>query len=227
MTLWRESTRFDPSRGVFATWLLTLIHHRAVDAMRKESTRRRRLVAESEAGETGRQRRCRAPTTVRPATHLAGPDPRRRGRLPARRLHRRLPGRGPARRGGLHPAPGWPAIGPGHAVRAGGPHCPAALWHDRRPTAHPGGDRPRLRAHPGTDPADRGHDDDQAAPPRAFTGPPRLPRLAILGKRDAGLSRPGVCVSRDNMNETRSSGVDPRRAAPNEPGSSIPECNIS
>jgi RNA polymerase sigma-70 factor (ECF subfamily) len=36
---------------VFATWLLTLIHHRAVDAVRRESTLRRRLVAAPEAGD--------------------------------------------------------------------------------------------------------------------------------------------------------------------------------
>ena len=51
LTLWREPTRFDPSRGDFATWLLTLIHHRAVDTVRKETTVRRRVVAVPEAGE--------------------------------------------------------------------------------------------------------------------------------------------------------------------------------
>lgn len=51
LTLWREPTRFDPSRGDFATWLLTLIHHRAVDTVRKETTARRRVVAAPEAGE--------------------------------------------------------------------------------------------------------------------------------------------------------------------------------
>jgi RNA polymerase sigma factor (sigma-70 family) len=51
LTLWREPTRFDPSRGDFATWLLTLIHHRAVDTVRKESTIRRRVVSAPEAGE--------------------------------------------------------------------------------------------------------------------------------------------------------------------------------
>ena len=49
LTLWREPTRFDPSRGDFATWLLTLIHHRAVDTVRKDI--RRRVVAVPEAGE--------------------------------------------------------------------------------------------------------------------------------------------------------------------------------
>lgn len=51
LTLWRDPTRFDPSRGNFATWLLTLIHHKAVDAVRRESTIRRRMVAAPEAGE--------------------------------------------------------------------------------------------------------------------------------------------------------------------------------
>jgi RNA polymerase sigma factor (sigma-70 family) len=51
LTLWREPTRFDPARGGFATWLLTVTHHKAVDAVRKESAIRRRMVAAPEAGE--------------------------------------------------------------------------------------------------------------------------------------------------------------------------------
>ena len=51
LTLWRDPARYDPSRGSFATWLLTLIHHKAVDAVRRESTLRRRTVAAPEAGE--------------------------------------------------------------------------------------------------------------------------------------------------------------------------------
>ena len=51
LTLWRDPNRFDPARGGFATWLLTLIHHKAVDAVRRESTIRRRMVAAPEAGE--------------------------------------------------------------------------------------------------------------------------------------------------------------------------------
>ena len=51
LTLWRDPCRFDPSRDGFATWLLTLIHHRAVDAVRRESTIRRRMMAAPEAGE--------------------------------------------------------------------------------------------------------------------------------------------------------------------------------
>ncbi|MDQ3885851.1 MAG: hypothetical protein M3308_02245 [Actinomycetota bacterium] len=51
LTLWREPYRFDPSPGGFTTWLLTLIHHRSVDVVRRESAHRRRTVAVPEAGE--------------------------------------------------------------------------------------------------------------------------------------------------------------------------------
>ncbi len=51
LTLWRDPSRFDPSRGGFTTWLLTLIHHKAVDAVRRDSTIRRRMMAAPEAGE--------------------------------------------------------------------------------------------------------------------------------------------------------------------------------
>jgi RNA polymerase sigma-70 factor (ECF subfamily) len=51
LTLWRDPARYQPSRGGFATWLLTLIHHKAVDAVRRESTLRKRMVAAPEAGE--------------------------------------------------------------------------------------------------------------------------------------------------------------------------------
>ncbi|MDQ3905091.1 MAG: sigma-70 family RNA polymerase sigma factor [Actinomycetota bacterium] len=51
LALWRDPARYDPSRGGFATWLLTLIHHKAVDAVRRESTLRRRTVTAPEAGE--------------------------------------------------------------------------------------------------------------------------------------------------------------------------------
>lgn len=51
LTVWRDPRRFDPVRGSFATWLLTLIHHKAVDAVRRESTVRKRVVPSPEAGE--------------------------------------------------------------------------------------------------------------------------------------------------------------------------------
>ena len=51
LTLWREPGRYDPQRGRFATWLLTLVHHKAVDAVRRESAGRRRTVSAAQAGE--------------------------------------------------------------------------------------------------------------------------------------------------------------------------------
>ncbi|MCE3555337.1 sigma-70 family RNA polymerase sigma factor [Pseudonocardia sp. RS11V-5] len=44
LTLWRDPARFDAGRGAFVTWLLTLVHHKAVDAVRREATARRRTV---------------------------------------------------------------------------------------------------------------------------------------------------------------------------------------
>lgn len=51
LTLWRRPGRYDPARGSFSTWLLTVVHHKAVDAVRRESTIRRRTVPAAEAGE--------------------------------------------------------------------------------------------------------------------------------------------------------------------------------
>lgn len=42
LTLWRDPSRGDPSRGSFATCLLTLVHHKAVQAIRTTSPARRR-----------------------------------------------------------------------------------------------------------------------------------------------------------------------------------------
>jgi RNA polymerase sigma-70 factor (ECF subfamily) len=41
LALWREPSRFDATRGTVAGWLMTLVHHKAVDAVRREATRRR------------------------------------------------------------------------------------------------------------------------------------------------------------------------------------------
>ena len=62
LTVWRDASRFDASRGGFSSWLLSMTHHKAVDAVRREENlRKRRTTAEgleereSEAPEVGEQ----------------------------------------------------------------------------------------------------------------------------------------------------------------------------
>jgi RNA polymerase sigma-70 factor (ECF subfamily) len=40
LTIWRTASRFVPERGKASTWILTLVHRRAVDAVRHEQRRR-------------------------------------------------------------------------------------------------------------------------------------------------------------------------------------------
>jgi RNA polymerase sigma factor (sigma-70 family) len=40
LTAWRTAPAFDPQRGSPATWLMTIVHRRAVDVVRREDRRR-------------------------------------------------------------------------------------------------------------------------------------------------------------------------------------------
>jgi RNA polymerase sigma-70 factor (ECF subfamily) len=42
MALWRAPEAFDPARGAFRTFFLSLVHHRAVDTVRREERLRKR-----------------------------------------------------------------------------------------------------------------------------------------------------------------------------------------
>lgn len=42
LALWRAPEAYDPSRGAFRTFFLSLVHHRAVDTVRREERLRRR-----------------------------------------------------------------------------------------------------------------------------------------------------------------------------------------
>lgn len=54
LTVWRDASRFDATRGGFSTWLLSMTHHKAVDAVRREETlRKRRTSADVLEGQTG------------------------------------------------------------------------------------------------------------------------------------------------------------------------------
>ena len=45
LAVWRQPGRFQAGRGGFATWLLAAVHHKAVDAVRREEAVRRRALA--------------------------------------------------------------------------------------------------------------------------------------------------------------------------------------
>ncbi|WP_246625840.1 sigma-70 family RNA polymerase sigma factor [Modestobacter italicus] len=42
LSVWRDPSAFDAARGSVASWLLTMVHHKAVDAVRREESHRRR-----------------------------------------------------------------------------------------------------------------------------------------------------------------------------------------
>ena len=51
---WRTAAAFDPGRGTASTWLMTLVHRRAVDLVRREDRRRTDVLDDAPvaAGET-------------------------------------------------------------------------------------------------------------------------------------------------------------------------------
>jgi RNA polymerase sigma-70 factor (ECF subfamily) len=54
LAIWRGAARFMPERGKASTWILTLVHRRAVDLVRREQRRRTEPLPEAEpAGEAG------------------------------------------------------------------------------------------------------------------------------------------------------------------------------
>ena len=42
VTVWRDPAAFDRARGTVAAWVLGMVHHKAVDAVRREESQRRR-----------------------------------------------------------------------------------------------------------------------------------------------------------------------------------------
>jgi RNA polymerase sigma factor (sigma-70 family) len=42
LSVWRDPGAYDRGRGTFASWLLAVVHHKAVDAVRREESQRRR-----------------------------------------------------------------------------------------------------------------------------------------------------------------------------------------
>jgi RNA polymerase sigma-70 factor (ECF subfamily) len=46
MSAWRAADRYDPARGSVRTWLLGIVHHRAIDALRRRKARERGEVSD-------------------------------------------------------------------------------------------------------------------------------------------------------------------------------------
>ena len=42
LTVWRDPHAYDRARGSFSSWLMAMVHHKAVDAVRREEAHRRR-----------------------------------------------------------------------------------------------------------------------------------------------------------------------------------------
>ncbi|SFT72906.1 RNA polymerase sigma-70 factor, ECF subfamily [Geodermatophilus amargosae] len=42
LTVWRDPHAYDGARGSFSSWLMAMVHHKAVDAVRREESHRRR-----------------------------------------------------------------------------------------------------------------------------------------------------------------------------------------
>ena len=47
LAIWRGAARFVPERGKASTWILTLVHRRAVDLVRREQRRRAETLPEA------------------------------------------------------------------------------------------------------------------------------------------------------------------------------------
>lgn len=46
LSVWRQCARFDPDRGQVRSWLLTIVHHKAVDVVRRRAGRPERALPE-------------------------------------------------------------------------------------------------------------------------------------------------------------------------------------
>lgn len=50
LSVWRAASSYDPARGSVRSWLLSQVHHRAVDAVRREDAQRRRTIRHGAGG---------------------------------------------------------------------------------------------------------------------------------------------------------------------------------
>lgn len=64
LALWKSPVRYDRSRGGFASWLLAMTHHKAVDAVRREETLRRHRAETTEADQNASAESATSPVPV-------------------------------------------------------------------------------------------------------------------------------------------------------------------
>ena len=48
LSIWRSRLRYEPARGSVRTWVLGIVHNRAVDALRRSTVQERRLMVSAE-----------------------------------------------------------------------------------------------------------------------------------------------------------------------------------
>ncbi len=115
LAVWRDASRFDAARGGFSTWLLSMTHHKAVDAVRREENLRKRRTGADAARHPGERRTGRRRRRLVGAARGAG------ARRPADAAGRRS----------ARPSP-WPtsaatpsARSPGSPARPSAPSRPA------------------------------------------------------------------------------------------------------
>jgi len=51
LAIWRSGARYDRARGSVRTWLLGVVHHRAIDMLRRTTVHERRRTADEQAAE--------------------------------------------------------------------------------------------------------------------------------------------------------------------------------
>jgi RNA polymerase sigma-70 factor, ECF subfamily len=51
LAIWRSGSRYDQTRGSVRTWLLGVVHNRAIDSLRRSTAHDRRRVADEQAAE--------------------------------------------------------------------------------------------------------------------------------------------------------------------------------
>ncbi len=81
LSLWRSRARYDRNRGSVRTWVLGIVHNRAIDALRRRTVRDRGLVDERGARRSA-WRRPSAPTWTSPAARRRAKSATRSSELP-------------------------------------------------------------------------------------------------------------------------------------------------